>query len=227
MAAGGSLRETEIKLPVESANQGRRLLREAGFRISRRRVHEQNVVFDTPGGALRSRGELLRLRRAGGRATLTFKGRATARKHKSRTEVETAVGNAESAQAILIALGLKPAFWYEKYRTEYSRKGSQGLATLDETPIGVFLELEGEPSWIDHCAKCLGFKQGSYITDSYGTLHRKLCAARGGDAARMSFSRSSPPGKSDLPGVETHLLNGQRACDIFGLGATRSSSTVP
>ncbi len=187
MAAGGPLLETEIKLALDGVSQGRRLLRRAGFRVSRRRVHERNTVFDTPDGTLRSRGQLLRLREAGSLVTLTFKERATTSKHKSRVEFETAVGDPETVRAILGALGLEPVFWYEKFRTEYAVEGSKGLATLDETPIGVFLELEGEPSWIDQSAAAMGFQQSSYITDSYAALYRVFSSARGGDPAMMAF----------------------------------------
>jgi adenylate cyclase class 2 len=187
MARTGLLRETEIKLPLASAGQGRRLLRRAGFRVHRRRVHEQNVVFDTPDQALRSRGELLRLRNSGGRTILTFKGRATIRTHKSRVELETVVADSEMMRAILLSLGLKPHFWYEKYRTEYWLEGSPGLATLDETPIGVFLELEGEPAWIDQAAESMGFAKTSYITYSYGSLYASFRERHGGNPSRMAF----------------------------------------
>jgi len=198
MATGGSLRETEIKLALASAGQGRRLLRRAGFRVCRRRIHERNTVFDTPEHALRSRGELLRLREAGSKVTLTFKGRATTRKHKSRIELETAVGNFDTMRAVLASLRLTPAFWYEKYRTEYRNIASPGLATLDETPIGVFLELEGDPAWIDRTAAVLGFSQVSYITESYGSLYSAFRVRHGGNPARMAF-RPGPRGRGESP----------------------------
>jgi hypothetical protein len=55
-ATGHSNRETEIKLPVHDASTARRMLRAAGFRVSRRRVFEANTVFDTPEKALRVSG---------------------------------------------------------------------------------------------------------------------------------------------------------------------------
>ena len=47
--------------------------------------------------------------------------------------------------------------------------------TLDETPIGVFLELEGPAKWIDSTAKELGFSYADYITASYGVLFAEWC----------------------------------------------------
>ena len=46
--------ETEIKLAVKDARSARRLLREAGFVVSRPRVFEANTVFDTPELSLRA-----------------------------------------------------------------------------------------------------------------------------------------------------------------------------
>ena len=46
--------ETEIKLAVKDTRSARRLLREAGFVVSRPRVFEANTVFDTPQQILRN-----------------------------------------------------------------------------------------------------------------------------------------------------------------------------
>ena len=48
MAMSKGTQETEIKLAVKDARSARRLLREAGFVVSRPRVFEANTVFDTP-----------------------------------------------------------------------------------------------------------------------------------------------------------------------------------
>jgi len=54
--------------------------------------------------------------------------------------------------------------------------GTKGKILLDETPIGNYLKLEGEPEWIDSTAVQLGFGWGDYITSSY----RKLFVERAG-----------------------------------------------
>jgi adenylate cyclase class 2 len=179
--------ETEIKLAVANVQTGRRLLRAAGFRVFRRRVFESNVVFDTASQTLRKNRTLLRVREAGAHATLTFKGVPLAGKHKTREELESEVVSARTLTLILDRLGFKPAFRYEKYRTEYRAPGGTGTATLDETPIGVYLELEGSPRWIDRMAKKLGFSESDYITLSYGTLYVKWCEARRITPSFMTF----------------------------------------
>ncbi|HEY1207533.1 MAG: class IV adenylate cyclase [Bryobacteraceae bacterium] len=178
-SASGPKKEVEIKLRLTGVDEGRRRLRQAGFRVSRRRVFERNTIFDTPGQALRRRGLLLRLRTSGARSLVTFKGPTERGKHKIRKEIEFELrGGSEACAEVFEALGYRPVFLYEKYRTEYVLKpASAGRAMLDETPVGVFLELEGPPQWIDRTARRLGFREADYITATYAELHRS--AGRG------------------------------------------------
>jgi adenylate cyclase class 2 len=179
--------ETEIKLPAESAAPARRLLRRAGFRLHKRRVFEDNLILDTPGNRLRKSGTLLRIRRVGREAILTYKGKAANGRHKSREEWETSVGDWDTMMAIADRLGFRPSFRYQKYRAEYKLPGSSGIATLDETPIGVFFELEGKPEWIDRIARRLGFRPRDYIIASYGRLYLDWCKARRRKPGDMLF----------------------------------------
>jgi adenylate cyclase class 2 len=182
-----SSQETEIKLAVPDVATARRLLRAAGFRISRRRVFEGNTIFDTTSATLRRKRSLLRMREAGGIRTLTYKGPPVAGKHKSREELEIEIPAARTAAAIFDRLGFHPMFRYEKYRTEYKRAGSSGVATLDETPIGVYLEIEGTPAWIDQTARQLGFGEKDYIVASYGGLYLDWCRREGCKPGDMVF----------------------------------------
>lgn len=176
--------ETEIKLPVGDVRSARTMLRAAGFRVSKRRVFEANTVFDTGDLALRKSQQLLRLREAGGVATLTYKGPPLPSRHKSREEIETEMTRAGEFASILERLGFRRVWRYEKYRTEYRQERGGGVATLDETPIGVFVELEGNSRWIDRTARGLGFKPEEYILSSYGRLFQD----RGKKAGDMVFA---------------------------------------
>ena len=89
--------------------------------------------------------------------------------------------------AVFGGLGFHETFRYEKYRTEFAREGEPGIATLDETPIGVYMELEGPSRWIDRTAKTLGFARGAYITASYGQLYTEWCESRGIKPSNMRF----------------------------------------
>ena len=165
-------RENEIKLALAGAPAGRALLRRNGFRLLRRRVFEINLIFDTPDQRILGSGALLRLRVAGGKGILTYKGPADdGRAHKSREEIETVVENPPAMRLVLERLGFQPVFRYEKFRTEFARPGEAGAAMLDETPIGVYLELEGPPRWVDRTARLLGFAPADYITSSYARLY--------------------------------------------------------
>jgi adenylate cyclase, class 2 len=167
------IQETEIKLRVNSHDDAHRRLLAHGFFVSRERVFERNLIFDTHDQSLRASGRLLRLREAGTGSVITYKGPAETGKHKSREETEVGVANFDEMQVILERLGYRVTFRYDKHRTEFCLTGSPGIATIDETPVGTFMELEGAPEWIDEIAEHLGFKESDYITESYATLYSR------------------------------------------------------
>ena len=179
--------ETEIKLAVENIAKARRLLRAAGFRVSRRRIFEANTVFDRPGAPLRRAKTLLRLREAGRKATVTYKGPPLPSRHKSREEIESEVTGPREFRTILDRLGFHPVWRYEKYRTEYQLVSGAGTATLDDTPIGVYIELEGGARWIDRMARTMGFSALDYNTRSYAQLYVEYCQSRGIQPGDMVF----------------------------------------
>ena len=179
--------ETEVKIAVRSAASVRKKLRETGFRISRRRAFEQNAALDDSGGRLRASGLLLRVRQSGGRVICTYKGRSAGGPFKRREEREFTASDFGECMALFGGIGLQPTFRYEKYRTEFSRPGDAGHVTLDETPIGWFLELEGPPRWIDATAASLGHSRADYITASYWSLFTAHCKAFGVTRRDMTF----------------------------------------
>jgi len=63
------------------------------------------------------------------------------------------------------------------------------LIELDETPIGVFLELEGPATAIDRAAKALGFEKRDYILANYMVLYRRIADAEGKRRAICSSPR--------------------------------------
>jgi len=155
--------------------------------MSKRRVFEINAVFDTPRGALWRKGCLLRVRQAGRLGILTYKGAAGAGRYKEREELEVEVADPRTLNEVLARLDFVPAFRYEKYRTEYRRPGEAGVAMLDETPIGTYLELEGAHGWIDRNARRMGFSESDYSTASYYTLYAGYCRLRGLPVTHMTW----------------------------------------
>lgn len=164
-----STREVEIKLPFDGANSALEALRSIGASPSRPRGFEDNRVYDSEGGDLEREGRLLRLRVTEGGATLTFKVPvAGASRHKVRDEWETAVADPESTSRILAGLGYRVRWRYQKYRTTLTLP--EVVATVDETPIGCWVELEGEGAAIDRFAAALGFTPETYETATYRDL---------------------------------------------------------
>ena len=189
MSRTDSNQEIEIKLQVPGVESARSLIQGMGYAVSVPRTFEVNSIFDTPDTTLRQRGTLLRLRKAGAKFTMTVKGQASPGKHKSRPEYEVVVSSYDAAQSMLSQLGYQVVFQYEKFRTEFDSTNQSGTITLDETPIGVFLELEGSPDWIDVTACTLGFSLSDYVVESYGSLYSKNCIKNNTVPGNMTFAR--------------------------------------
>lgn len=190
-----AFRETEIKLPISNPVAMRRQLRALGFRVLVPRRFESNRLFDFPDQRLRKSRSLLRLRFVNGGCLLTFKGPPLAsRRHKVRRETETTLTDGTAALKILVSLGFRETFRYDKFRTTFARRGDgkrghPALAELDETPIGAYLELEGPSKWIDGVARDLGYRPGDYVTASYAALYFEACRRKHKRPGNMVFGR--------------------------------------
>lgn len=181
--------ETEIKFRVDDVGDLARRLDQAGFHLDTPRTFESNVLYDTPDRQMRARTEILRLRTYGGKNTLTHKrlpdhGPGEDR-HKHRIETETEVSDCGALAEVFQSLGLVPAFRYEKWRSEWS--DGEGHCVVDETPIGNFAELEGEPTWIDRVAARLGVPHSEYMTLSYGRLFEQWRDLHHSPAEHLTF----------------------------------------
>ena len=182
--------EVEIKLALaDDLSAIQQILRGAKLQITKARIFESNLVFDTPDLGLRKNRELIRIRRVGANSILTYKGPPQLGEHKTREEIETAVADPAQLELIFLRLGYQPTFRYEKFRTEFGRLGEPGVVTLDETPIGNFLEIEGDPLWIDHLANELGFSKPAYLTQSYASLYRAYCEKHSLPPTNMVFAK--------------------------------------
>jgi len=179
-------RETEIKLRVKRPSLLKTRLRDAGATLLKRRHFEDNIVFDYRDGRIRRSGSLLRLRLADGEATLTFKGRSRILKStKARLELETQVSDWKTALKILTCLGLRCAFRYEKFRTIFHKDAT--LISLDETPIGDYIEIEGRPEAVRRLARQLGYQREDFITSTYVDLFNRYKAENRISTRNMIF----------------------------------------
>jgi adenylate cyclase class 2 len=221
--------EIEIKLRISDQKAFRRTLKRLGARLvggGSGRVHEWNVIFDTPEGGLAKHGQLLRIRTeteshpkkgkpaSGPRTLLTFK-RPLARgtsasgssqethRHKVREEIEVEVADATILAKVFEGLGMRGWFRYEKYRTTFrlpaaSTWAKELLIELDETPIGTFVELEGPPAAIDRAASELGHTRRDYVLKNYLGLYIEECRRLGQEPRDMIFRpEKDPPQKKN------------------------------
>ena len=172
MTSGAGPQEIEVKLPAADLAEVRRRLEELGATLEKGRHDESNDLFDDAAGSLAGAGRALRLRRAQGRGILTFKGAAKFTQGvKSREERETAVGEPGEMEAILERLGFRRKFRYEKRREEW--RFSDCDVALDETPIGNFVEIEGDPAAIRRAVAALALDFASAIPYSYAGLYAR------------------------------------------------------
>ena len=183
--------ETEVKFRVHDLPRLEALLASAGFQQVTPRTFEHNTLFDTPDRALRAQQSILRVRRYGDRWVVTHKalppnGNPTSERHKHRIETESEVDDGEALATIFTSLGYQPAFTYEKWRTEYA--DATGHCVIDETPIGLFAELEGPSDWIDSTAATLGLNQSDLMTLSYGRLFDQWREESGSSAQNLTFA---------------------------------------
>ena len=108
--------------------------------------------------------------------------------YKIRRELEFEASDAFRLREILAALGLRPAFYYEKLRTTYRAPRLRNLViSLDETPAGVFLELEGRPAAIDRARRSLGYRTEDAILLSYAGVYAAFRSAAGLPFTDMLF----------------------------------------
>jgi adenylate cyclase class 2 len=161
------------------------------------REFEDNLAFDFPDRSIVRAGSLLRVRILARGSLLTFKGPvvsipglATAApdappdpdapqdsagpgsppmKARRETELVIPFEETDALIAIIRGLGMEQVYRYQKFRTTWGWKGLHIM--LDETPIGIYVELEGDRALIEAGAKALGYFPDDFITRSYRDLH--------------------------------------------------------
>src|SRR6267378_319247 len=198
--------EIEIKLAIRDGKALQRALNRLRAKPANPkapRVHEMNLIFDTPDGGLAKHGQLLRIRtetpapakkgprgKAARRTVLTFKsppeelaigdvGHVGDRRHKVREEIETELTDGATMQRIFEGLGLRGWFRYEKYRTTYVLPGRHAWAK------GLLIEVEAAA--IDRAAKELGYSPKEYVLKNYLVLYVEECKRKSEPPKDMLF----------------------------------------
>ena len=207
----GNQIEREVKLSFASAEAAREAVSALGASPLRTRRLQDDRLFDTPGGRLRGERCTLRVRLerlagpdgasgggiaagdgggAGGTVTtLTFKGPPQPDVMKVREEIETTAADGAVLLRVFEKAGFEIWFRYQKYREEFACDDT--IVAIDETPCGVFVELEGSEAGVTRLARALGRTPADYITASYRSVYETDCAARGVPVTHMVFEPSA------------------------------------
>lgn len=173
--------EKKFRLTKRQRDAVLRRLPEVGASMEREEF-EENTLYS--GEGLSSGSCVLRLRRVGKNATLTYKKRIpSASSIKQQREEETEVADPEAMEAILASLGYTPALVYEKRRQTW--KLGKTEIVIDVLPFGLFMEIEGRVNEIKNVERKLGLKglraeHATYpqLTEKHGKLYDGLIEAR-------------------------------------------------
>jgi adenylate cyclase class 2 len=109
---------------------------------------------------------------------------------KLRDEHETRVEKADALLKAFDVLGMRAWFRYQKYREEFSTRGV--IIAIDETPVGTYVELEGDEDAIHAMTAALGRSPADFIIDSYYRLFMKRRDEFGLAGPYMLFPPTAP-----------------------------------
>jgi adenylate cyclase class 2 len=180
--------EREVKLAFRDAEEARTAILAAGAEPLRARRLQEDCLLDTKDDQLFKRRCVLRVRMESGKTLLTFKGPVQESSMKLREELETIVGDGLLLLRVLEQIGFRVWFRYQKYREEFAHEDV--IVALDETPVGVFVEIEGSETGIHDMASALARKPEDYVLDSYRGLFVKHCERHGLPVSDMLFEES-------------------------------------
>ena len=180
--------EREVKLRFDSADEARHAILAAGATPLRCRRLQEDALLDDAAESLRQRRCVLRVRVESGKSLVTFKGPVQPSPMKLREEIETLVGDGETMMRCLEALGYAVWFRYQKYREEFAL--NDVVIAIDETPIGVFVEVEGGEHGILEVTRALGRASEDFVLDSYRALFIAHRRANGQSDSDMLFDEA-------------------------------------
>ncbi|HSE96936.1 MAG TPA: class IV adenylate cyclase [Blastocatellia bacterium] len=178
--------ETTLEIEVKLACDGPGPILNAGFdlQLVKPRYFEDNWLLDSRDQQLLKQGAALRIRSVEDKGTITYKGvvsETISSILKIREEIECDVAAPERMLLLFERLGFYRSFRYQKYRTVYSLTldDRQLEVVFDETPMGNFIEIEGDEERVLLVLEKAGFSVGDIIRESYPELQASRCRARG------------------------------------------------
>lgn len=191
--------EIEVKLYVRDLKKIELRLHDLKAQLIQPRIHEINFRYDLPNGSLRAKGQVLRLRQDTN-AILTYKGPSDIIDGVfSRTELETTIGDLETAQHVLKALGYIQILIYEKYRAIYELNNCHIM--LDELPYGDFVEIESlDASTIRKMTLIMGLNFEAAVGAGYSRIFENYNSKYGFPPSDLTFDalREKKPTPEEL-----------------------------
>ncbi len=174
--------EIEVKLACDNLDRLRQA--ELELQLVEARHFEDNWLLDSKDQALLNQGAALRVRSVNNKGVLTYKGIVSDSETsilKVREEIESPVDEPERVVELFERLGFHRSFRYQKYRTIYHLKRDDGSVTVtyDETPMGNFIEIEGDEEGVLQTMQAAGFSEAEIIRESYPELQAQRCKDRG------------------------------------------------
>ena len=174
--------EIEVKLAADTLDR----LHRAGFNLKqlKPRHFEDNWLLDSSAGTLLNQGAALRVRITAEGGLITYKGvvsETAISPLKVREEIESEVSDPDRVMDLFERIGFHRAFRYQKYRTIYCLEvdGHELEVAFDETPLGNFIEIEGDEDRVLYALKAAGFPSTDIIRESYPELQASRCRERG------------------------------------------------
>ncbi len=168
--------EKKYRLSIKQLDEVLRRLPEIGAK-RKGKDFEVNTLYS--GEPLELERSVLRLRRIGKGAILTYKERFPSRSGiKHHREDETRVADPDAMELILEGLGFTAALVYEKRRETWTLGGTE--IVLDELPFGWFMEIEGTEQGIRDVESKLAIKRLRTEMSTYPQLTLKHGKDSGG-----------------------------------------------
>ena len=137
---------------------------------------EENILYR--GGILDEKRAVLRVRKIGNKAILTFKQRIQNQfEIKHQIEHETLVDDPEEIENIIENLGFQKRLIYEKRRKTWRFRNVE--IVVDELPFGLFMEIEGSITAIAEAEMFLDIEDLTVEHRTYPNLTAELGSPNG------------------------------------------------
>ncbi len=167
------MREVELKAVVSDIAAARKSLEDAGGTLELEGRMEDRR-YDTEGGTLASRDEVLRIRRypgsLGARGMLEWKGPVNkSGPYKIREEISTAVSDPDAAALTLEKLGYVVVLGIDREITQY-RLGGATIRFEAYPRMDLLVEVEGDPDAIESAIAALGMARGEFTAEGLGAF---------------------------------------------------------